>query len=87
MLTEQDKQGHINAKNIHQTAEMPENNFTLYKLETIINILKKNKAPGVDELPAELVMLLDDLNRKRLLGIMSKCWTENQYQNNGNRRE
>ena len=55
---------------------MPENVFTLYELETVINILKKNKAPGVDELPAELVMLLDDLDRNRLLGIMNKCWSE-----------
>ena len=48
--------------------------FTIEDLQSAIIKLKKNKAPGPDEAPNELFLLLDDHNSVLLLQFYNKIW-------------
>ena len=50
----------LNARRQLRPQVSDHNSFTLEELQSAINKLKKNKAPGPDSVPSELFMLLDD---------------------------
>ena len=53
---------------------MPTDNFTTEELQHTITELKKNKAPGPDEVTNEELQLLDDDNQAKLLSHINHCW-------------
>ncbi|CAE8684982.1 unnamed protein product [Polarella glacialis] len=48
--------------------------FTRLELDSCIGEAKKGKAPGPDEISADLIALIDDSNRDDLLALYNKCW-------------
>ena len=54
--------------------EVETNEITAKELNEAIRKLKNNKAPGPDEIPAELFKWLDEQSRKIILEIINECW-------------
>ncbi len=48
--------------------------FTRLEFDECIGEAKKGKATGPDEIPADLLSLIDDSNRDELLLLFNKCW-------------
>ena len=48
--------------------------ITLTELSEAIKRLKNNKAPGPDDVPAELIKWLDDESRQIILEHLNRCW-------------
>ena len=46
------------------------------ELEVAIRKLKNNKAPGLDEIPPELIKWLDSESRKVILELLNDCWNK-----------
>ena len=51
-----------------------ESRFTMQELNTALDSTKSNKAPGPDEAPAELFVLLDQDSREQLLHMYNEIW-------------
>ena len=73
-LTAQDKEFHRNAATLHHTASIPEGKFVYWEVEDVIGDLKKGKAPGLDQIHPEEIMLLDVHSREFILRLMNKCF-------------
>ena len=60
---------------IHDTqVEVRQDSFTREELDVAIGKLKNNKAPGPNRVTPELVKLLGDEGRDRLLELINNCW-------------
>ena len=46
------------------------------ELDEAVKKLKNNKAPGPDEIPAELSKWLDGESRKVILETLNECWRD-----------
>ena len=53
---------------------LTDDNFTIKELQHAFTQLKKNKAPGPDDITNEELALLDDNNQARLLALINHCW-------------
>ena len=51
-----------------------DHNFTIEELQTALQKLKTDKAPGPDDLQNEVIMLLDDYGELQLLDIFNEAW-------------
>ena len=54
--------------------EVETGEITTKELDDAIRKLKNNKAPGPDDIPAELFKWLDKQSRKTILEILNECW-------------
>lgn len=75
-LTTDDIDWHHSLPTLHESLEIETGLFTFQELETAIMKMKRLKAPGPDDIPAELLMHLDNYNRSTILALMNKCWVE-----------
>ena len=50
--------------------------FTMEELDTVLATLRKNKAPGPDDVRAELILLLDNWGQEELLRLLNRCLME-----------
>ena len=57
-------------------AEVKQDSFTKEELNEAISRLKNNKTPGPNGVTSELIKLLDEEARGKLLELLSKCWGE-----------
>ena len=57
------------------------NSFSLEELQSAIQKLKKNKAPGPDQVTNELFLLLDDYKPQLLLDFYNKIWEAGEVPN------
>ena len=55
--------------------EVETGEITTKELDDAISKLKNNKAPGPDDMPAELFKWLDEQSRKITLEILNECWS------------
>ena len=60
---------------IHDTeVEVKQDRFTREELYKAIIILNSNKTPGPHRVTSELIKLLDEEGRDKLLDLLDKCW-------------
>ena len=59
-------------------AEVKQDSFTKEELNEAISILKNNKTPGPNGVTSELIKLLDEEARGKLLELLNNCWEEKQ---------
>ena len=52
--------------------------FSREELTTVLNQLKKDKAPGLDNIRNDIIMLLDDIGERILLDLMNECFNTKQ---------
>ena len=52
--------------------------FTMEELDTVLATLRKNKAPGPDNIRAELILFLDNWGQHELLTLLNRCLAETQ---------
>ena len=57
-------------------AEVKQDSFTKEELNEAISRLKNNKTPGPNGVTSELIKLLDEEARGKLLELLNKCWEE-----------
>ena len=55
---------------------MKQDSFTKEELDKAIPILKNNTTPGPNRVTSELINLLDEEAREKLLELLNKCWEE-----------
>ena len=55
-------------------AEVKQYSFTKEELNETISILKSNKTPGPNGVTSELIKLLDEEARGKLLELLNRCW-------------
>ena len=73
-LDQQIAQG-INQAPVYDTeAEVKQDPFTREELDRAISRLKNNKTPGPNRVTPELVKLLEDEGRQKLLELLNRCW-------------
>lgn len=68
-------------RSLHQTSTLIEDLFSTTELMTVLNTLKRNKAPGPDLVTAEMVTELDATNRAELLVLINESWAKNEWPN------
>ena len=61
---------------IDQATSQPPKDFTMEELDYAIARLKKNKAPGPDEVRAEIILLPNYWGQQELLKIVNQCFRE-----------
>ena len=52
--------------------------FTMEELDTVLATLRKNKAPGPDDIRSELILFLDNWGQDELLTLLNRSLTEKQ---------
>ena len=62
-------------------AEVKQDSFTKEKLNEAISRLKNNKTPGPNGVTSELIKLLDEEARGKLLELSNECWEEELFDN------
>ena len=73
-LEQQIAQG-INQAPIYETeAEVKQESFTREELDRAISRLKNNKTPGPNRVTSELIKLLEEEGRHKLLELLNRCW-------------
>ena len=72
--TEQDIIKYIFEEPIWPTNTVETSEITTKELDETIKTLKNNKAPGPDDVPAELFKWLDEQSRKIISEIINECW-------------
>ena len=65
-----------NSPQLHQPATHAPTDFTMEELDYVITSLKKNKAPGPDEVRAEVILVLNYWGQQELLKIINQCFRE-----------
>ena len=55
-------------------AEVKQDPFTREELDKAISRLKNNKTPGPNRVTSELIKLLEDEGRHKLLDLLNRCW-------------
>ena len=55
-------------------AEVKQDPFTREELDKAIARLKNNKTPGPNRVTSELIKLLEDEGRQKLLDLLNRCW-------------
>ena len=72
---EQEDREYISEEPIWPTnTEVETREITTKELDEAIKKLKNNKAPGPDDIPAELFKWLDEQSRTIILEITNECW-------------
>ena len=56
--------------------EVETGDIEMKELDEAIKTFKNNKAPGPDEIPAELFKWLDGASRKVILETLNECWRD-----------
>ena len=69
-----DNQRILNARRNLRPSVSDHNSFSLEELQSAIQKLKRNKAPGPDQVTNELFLLLDDDSTQVLLEFYNKIW-------------
>ena len=70
-----DQQEHDEPVPIYDTeAEVNQDHFTREELDKAITRLNNNKTPGPNRVTSELVKLLDEEGRNKLLDLLNRCW-------------
>ena len=65
----------INQAPVYETeAEVKQDPFTREELDRAISRLKNNKTPGPNRVTSELIKLLEDEGRQKLLELLNRCW-------------
>lgn len=59
------------------SGEIQRNMPGIEDLDTIIRKNKNNKAPGLDNIPAELIKYADTVAKDEFKGILQRIWSEN----------
>ena len=59
-------------------AEVRQDAFTKEELNEAISRLNNNKTPGPNEVTSELIQLLSEEARGKLLEVLNKCWEEDE---------
>ena len=73
-LEQQRVQG-INQTPVYETeAGVKQESFTREELDRAISRLKNNKTPGPNRVTSELIKLLEDEGRQKLLDLLNRCW-------------
>ena len=62
-------------------AEVKQDSFTKEELNEAISRLKNNKTPGPNGVTSELIKLLDEEARGKLLELSNECWEEELFDN------
>ena len=73
--------GTLNARRNLRPPVADHNSFSLEELQSAIQKLKRNKAPGPDLVTNELFLLLDDSNTQLLLDFYNKIWEAGEVPN------
>ena len=55
-------------------ADVKQDFSTKEELDKAINILKNNKTPGPNGVTSELIKLLGEEAREKILELLNKCW-------------
>ena len=72
---EVDRQLFETVRPIYDTeAEVKQDSFTRNELDVAIGKMKNNKTPGPNRVTSELIKLLGDEGRDRLLSLINSCW-------------
>jgi len=56
-----------------------EDPFSMVELKEVMRKLKKNKAPGPDGIPSEVIKNLNEDNLERLLAVYNSCWEKGEF--------
>ena len=63
---------------LHPPPQTTPQQFSSEELTTVLTQLKRNKAPGLDEIRNDIILLLDDIGERILLDLMNECFHSKQ---------